>query len=636
MLVPLTLAALLGTVPSVGLIWHYPFTDQGTALVAGTGVTTMTSRAAWGALEPAPGYFTFDSIQKQINVARAGGFRLILILECNTFCSPLWLRARAVSAGEMVVGPDGKQGTLPTTTSAVYHAALTEFLEKLVTFLEVADRDHTVVAYHPGIEWWFPPEYRYAQADIGRFRSWLSARYADIDAFNARWHSHFDSFTSVVPPHVAFPDIFSKGRLGLREPVLTEPWPYDLAAASADWFQFWTATSASTIDELAAEVKKLDPSRPTISFQTYAWAAAGEWDYLGWSAFMPDEVAREGAHLDQLGLQLPISWGDPYQVTVGLDLVRKYGKEIHAVDLLDFTQGQAAGLEVMRRGTHAAIAHGAAAIDYCSWAGAGDYSFFPAWSPADIRTLVTEARQALTLSGGLKPEPEAALVLPYTYPGSPNDPSSFVGFYRLMETLHVTFDLVTPRELELRTVHLSRYRWVLVPDAPDMSASATEVLAGAPKLFATSTFRGHGPTLTVVPDLGRQLAFPLRRDTVAGDGPPMLDFRSENQALRASVAKSLGSLLQAAGTLPRVSGLAGGVSCTIMAGEDSWGLYLVNGGGKAVPAQHIHVRSAAGGTISAWADLASAASTISTDGDGATIDVPAFRTSCIVRVTPKP
>jgi len=47
MLIPLTLAALLGTGPSVGLIWHYPFTDLGTAAVAGTGVTTMTSRAAW-------------------------------------------------------------------------------------------------------------------------------------------------------------------------------------------------------------------------------------------------------------------------------------------------------------------------------------------------------------------------------------------------------------------------------------------------------------------------------------------------------------------------------------------------------------------------------------------------------------
>ncbi len=632
MIVPFLLAAMILAEAPVGFIWHYPFVDQGTTAVAATGVTTMTSRAPWHLIEPIPEHYTFDCLQKQLDVARAGGFRLILILECNPLCAPPWLKTRVAAVNEMVVGPDGRPSGEPSTTSAVYHTALCQFLGRLVDFLKVADPQHTVVAYHPGIEWWFPPEFRYAPADITRFRTWLSSQYGDVATLNARWRSDFTSFETVSPPRLTYPDLFRKGREGLCPPTLAESGHGDPEASSHDWFWFWAATAAATIDELAAEVQQLDPTRPTISFQTFAWATAGEWDYLGWCANVPDEVARTATHLDALGLQLPMSWGDPYQVTVGLDVVRKYGKPVHAVDLLDFTQGQAAGFQVMRRGTHAAIAHGAIAIDYCSWAGAGDYSFYGVWAPEDLRRLVAEASGALRLCEGLRADPEMALVLPFTYPGSLNDPASFVGFYRLLESLHYTVDLVTPRELTLRSVDISRYDGVVVPDAPDLPPLAIEALAGARKLVTTLGFPASSLQPVVVQDFGTTLASPLRRDSIAGDGPPMLDFRREDLQRRAELSESLRVALRQAGIAARVSGLPREVSCTLLAAPEGWGLYLINNAAEPLPPLKCHVRGTSSGRVQAWADIEPVACEIAVDKDGVQVSLPSFVASCIVRV----
>jgi hypothetical protein len=632
MVIPFVLAALVGADPSVGFIWHYPFVDQGTRAVADTGASTMTSRAPWALIEPEPERFSFECLQRQLDVARAGGFRLILILECNPFCAPPWLKAQVAAVHEMVIGPDGRPSGEPSTTSAVYHTARSRFLGKLIEFLKVADPQHTVAAFHPGIEWWFPPEFRYAPADIARFQSWLLLQYGDVATLNVRWRSDFASFETVSPPEVTFPDLFRKGREGLCVPTIAVSGQGDAEAASYDWFWFWAATAAATIDELAAEVKRLDPTRSTISFQTFTWATAGEWDYLGWCAVVPDEVAHTASHLDALGLQLPISWGDPYQVTVGLDVVRKYDKPVHAVDLLDFTQGQAAGFRVMQRGTHAAIARGAIAVDYCSWAGAGDYSFYGSWAPEDLRRLVAEASGALRLCEGMQPDPDMALVLPFTYPGSRNDPASFVGFYRLLESLHHTVDVVTPRELALRTVDMSQYEAVIVPDAPDLPPSAIEALAGARKLMTTSTFPACRLQPAVVQDFGRTLAAPLRRDSTAGDGPPMLDFRRENPRQRADLAEAMNEAMRQAGIATRVSGLPREVSCTFMAAPNGWGVYLINRTDEPLPPLTCHVCDAALGTIRAWADIEPAACDIAVDGDGVQISLPSFATSCIVRV----
>lgn len=609
---PLLLAAVLGAEPAVGFIWHYPFAGAGDELVARCGVTHMTARAPWAAIEPEPGRFEFGALAEQLALARAGGYRLVLILECNPFCAPPWLRRQVLACGEQVVGAGGAPDSLPSTSSPTYWAAVERFLGALTGWLAEHDRELTVVAYHPGIEWWFPSEYRHAPADITRYQA--------------------QSGTTVDPPRLFPPDLFRRGRDGLAEFELAAPWPHgDAEAACRDWYWFWVETAAATLERLAATVKRLDPGRETISFQTFAWATAGEWDYLAWSATPPVELARLAPSLDAIGLQVPLAGGDAHQISVALDLVRKLGKPLWALDLLDFTQGQAAGWPVMRRGIHAAVQHGATAINFCSWAGAGDYSFYPAWPVDDIAQLSAEALGALAAVAGLAPRAEGALLLPFVPPGPagvPNDPASFAGFYRLLESIPLTVDLVSFRELELGTVDLGRYPWLLLPDAPLLPEPVAAALRGYHgRLFATQPL----PGATLLPDLGRAYAAALHRDSFAGDGPPMILWRDFPPT---ATVDELRRLMQQAGveTTVTLEPHRPEVTCTVLRGDGELALYLVNRGVGPLGPTRCRLRLPPPRTLRLWADLTPAAGFVGRDGQHSLVYLPPFETSCIVRL----
>ncbi len=213
-----------------------------------------------------------------------------------------------------------------------------------------------------------------------------------------------------------------------------------------------------------------------MSYLTFAFAAGAEWDYVDWSAMRADRIARKARSLDVLGLQLPVARGDAYRVTLGLDAARRTGKPLVVLDLLDFTDGVRAGYEGMERATHAAVQHGASGMFYCCWNGAKDFNFHPDWPINDIRRLMSEATTATGIVRGLRVVPDGTILLPII-PGTPANKddrdrmaASFMGWYKLLQDLGRTVDVITPDDLAAGRLPVRGA--LLMPDCPVLSRAA--------------------------------------------------------------------------------------------------------------------------------------------------------------------
>lgn len=648
----------------VGFIWHYPYVKGGDSLVPQSGVTVMAGRAPWGVLQPGPGRFDFSTIDQQLALAREGGYRLTLILECNPFCAPKWVVDEVGAAGQLCRDAAGNSigqapfGGMPRATSPLFIKRQLEFLRALVAHLRVADPQHTVMAYYPGIEWWFPPTTRYGPEEAAGFRRWLAARYRTIDRLNRQWSVQYHAFAEVVPPEIDPADLFQKGRTGLGGVVPTAAGRSAAnPAAVADWSSYWADTAAATVNALAQRVKRLDPTRRTISFLSFSFGRTAEWDYTEWCGTELERVARSSPAIDILGMQLVASDGDPYRITAGLDLARKHGKPMWDLDLLDFARGVSIGPAAMRQATLEAVQHGARGLIYCCWTGARDFNFYPDWPMADVRAMVDEGRLALGMTEGYRPVPDAALVMPYLprpagpWQPHPNNPLSFMGLYKLLQSMQVPVDVVSYADLEANPRLLDRYRWAALPDAAWMPEAAVNALrrfsgrrgylmaAGRlPEVLETG--RPLAPPLRAdanVRDLGARYAGPLVRDNSAGDTPPMFTWgpdTPDRDATREQARRAIGRFMREEGIRPTVEVSEGGegVRCMPMTGKQGDLLFLVRAAGGAAAPMKLQWRTGRRGGLVAICDGREQPATVVREGEGCTVAVPPFARYCIVKL----
>jgi len=655
--------------PPVGFIWHYPFVDGGNEALGAVGADTMVARAPWGAIEPEPGRFELGCLEQQLQVAERAGFRLVLLLECNPFCSPQWLRQEVHSAGECTADADGSdRDHMPRAESPTFLTRQAEFLERVIRFVRERDTRRAITHYQAGVEWWFPHSFRYAEADIARFRKWLAVRHGGLEGINGRWRSSFASLDQVPAPRVTVLDLWRRGREGLAPVGLADPaqrGAIDLAAATADFDSYWQERAAETVEAHAARVRSLDPTRPIVSFLTLTFAYGAEWDYTQWSAMAPDVVARHARSTDVFGMQLPVAFGDAYRVTFGLDLVRKYGRPMWALDLVDFPAGVAGSQRAMAQASLSAVQHGASGLFYCCWTGAKDYDFWPTWPTDGIGDLVRTTERALVSARGMLVRPTMALIHTHV-PASPddaagwrNDPGSFMGWYRLLEELHETPDVVTLGELESGSADLGRYRWALVPDCAVLPVAALRRLAEYARSGGCVVWSGRVPEtdeagrrlpadavgwLQRVPhvdDLGRAYMGRMVRDSHAGDTPPMFPMPaadSEPPRLARECARIALSRLRPHGqpappfrlnpALPQVT--------AVPFEQRGWaGLFLVNRGNGPVGGLRVTVGGPAPRRCTAEVDgVLSACAPRRMGRDAFEVFLPGFELSCVVRWLP--
>jgi len=643
--------------PDVGFIWHFPFVDVGTPLVSSAGVTAMVARAPWVVVEPSPGQFDFAPLHRQLAEAEKGDFALTLLIECNPFCAPPWLRERVRAAGQAVYDGGGHMGDIPSTTSAVFAAAQRRFVRAAIAEVMRLDTNRRVTAYQVGVEWWFPDSFRYAPSDVARFRRWLARRHGTVDALNSAWGVRYARFADVPAPRLGFTgDIWKKGRAGLQPVVAGRDVPVGRGAKAAayDWASFWQETAADYVVSLARLAKRLDPTRRTVTFLTHSFSSAAEWDYVDWSAMRPDEVARRSQGVDEVGMQLPIAHGDPYRVAVILDLIRKYGKPMTVLDLLDFTDGVRAGPRVMEHGTLTAAQHGATGVFYCCWNGAKDFNFHPDWPIENLRGMVRTGRNAIEVTRGMRIVPDGAIVLPIM-PGAPGSEArrtrsmhSFMGWYRLLQGLHTTVDVLTLSEIEAGA-DLRRYPWVLMPHAPAAPRRSCARLAAYAR-YGRLICAGDTPSLD---EYDRPLVFPIHRarkvadhgaayagapvrQAEAGDTPPMVIWEGPGpdgaDALESARAELLPLLL----TGDRPGGLAfrnvpPEVTVTRWEGANARAAWLVNSGSSPASGVMIALPDARA-SVRLWLDGKRAEPC---RRSGAGVEAPPFRASCVVIVGPK-
>ena len=434
-------------------------------------------------------------------------------------------------------------------------------------------------------------------------------------------------------------------------------------AAVNDWTDYWYETAASYINSLSSLYKRLDPAKRTVTYLTFSFAFPAEWDYTQEDAISPDEVAIQGNDIDVFGMQLCAADGDPYRITACLDLMRKYGKPLWAVDLVDFTSGVHIGYPAMDKVTQSAIQHGASGLIYCCWhlPSVLDYSFYPHMDMKDVNRMLTDARAAIKLIDGMKIEPKVALIQPILSAspddrdGMKNDFRSFMGWYKILESMHETFDVVTLREIEKGAARLTRYEWLLLPDCAYLPRGVLSRLADFAKsgghLLTAGRFaefdelgRPQDPIETAkcsrvtLPDYGKSYTGTVVRDTHAGNTPPLFLWRKdtpETQRALAAARADLHRFLKSAkiNESVQLSPDDNAIRCVVFEGPRKLAAYLVNMSEKLIDGGRLKLRlKSAEKGVTVYADTKPVDCRHRTKGGTVHIDLPEFRTSCIVKV----
>jgi Beta-galactosidase len=261
-----------------------------------------------------------------------------------------------------------------------------------------------------------------------------------------------------------------------------------------DWLDFRYTAMAEFLDWFAAEIKHADPTRPVVTYLTFAFADPFEWDYTEHMAIALDYIARRAEHQDILGMQLASTAGDYDSVTCALDLVRKYGKPMWAIDLQDFSLGTGLGQAGLTRLSLSVLQHGGSGIQYYCWWGTPVYNYMDLGVPP-LQEMIGEVRSAADRLSGARPECDVALVMPrmplYRFlPEPANDWADLMGWYKLLVRLGMCPDIYTLEDLP--GADLSRYRAVIVPDCAYMPREVCGVLArregGRPVLITSGRF----------------------------------------------------------------------------------------------------------------------------------------------------
>ena len=216
MTTPLTLSSELPLVPgwATGTItlgcdynpeqWNESVWHDDIALMRELGVDLVAINIfGWAQLQPQPGPFDFDRLDRIIELLHAAGIRVNL--GTGTASPPPWLarlhpETLPQAADGTVAWPGGRQAWCPS--SAVFRQRALE----LVTAMADRYGSHPAVAlWHVSNELGCHNALCYCDESAMAFRTWLRARYGTLDNLNAAWGTAFWSqrygvWEDVLPP----------------------------------------------------------------------------------------------------------------------------------------------------------------------------------------------------------------------------------------------------------------------------------------------------------------------------------------------------------------------------------------------------------------------------------------------------
>ncbi len=228
---------------------------------------------SWARLQPEPGRWDFDWLDRVLDLLHNGGIRVDLATA--TASPPPWLphrhpEVRPLDERGYRYAIGSRQTWSPA--SATYREASLELVERIATRYG----DHPALAlWHVSNELGCHNSRCYSDDSAAAFRHWLTDRYGDIDGLNTAWGTTFwsqryTSFDEVVPP----------------APSTTFGNPAHLL----DWRRY---CSDALLDQFLAERAVLQRITPEIPVTTNfmvgmpGWAplsVMGDMDYAGWAA----------------------------------------------------------------------------------------------------------------------------------------------------------------------------------------------------------------------------------------------------------------------------------------------------------------------------------------------------------------
>jgi beta-galactosidase len=158
---------------------------------------------AWALLEPEPGTYRFDWLDRVLERLDGAGIRVDLATA--TASPPPWLSARhpeilPVDRDGRRAWPGGRQAFCPS--SPVYRERALALVEQLANRY----RGHPALAmWHAGNEYGGHNAYCYCDVSAAAFRTWLERRYGTVDALNqawgtAFWSQRYGDWDQVLPP----------------------------------------------------------------------------------------------------------------------------------------------------------------------------------------------------------------------------------------------------------------------------------------------------------------------------------------------------------------------------------------------------------------------------------------------------
>ncbi|CAA9464614.1 MAG: GH42 [uncultured Rubrobacteraceae bacterium] len=161
---------------------------------------------SWARLEPSPGEYDFDWLDRIISLLHENG--VMVNLATATASPPPWLAARypeslPVTQNGVVLHPGARQHYCPS--SSAYKERASELVRR------IADRykDHPALAmWHVNNEYGCHVAECYCDTSAEHFREWLRARYGDLDTLNEAWGTAFWSqryaeWGEILPPRSA-------------------------------------------------------------------------------------------------------------------------------------------------------------------------------------------------------------------------------------------------------------------------------------------------------------------------------------------------------------------------------------------------------------------------------------------------
>jgi beta-galactosidase len=451
--------------------WPEAVWEEDARLMREAGVNLVTVGVfAWSHLEPAPGAFDFEWLDRVLDLLHAAGVGVDLATA--TASPPPWLsrlhpEVLPVLADGTRLWPGGRQHYCPS--SPAYRQAAC----RLVTALaDRYGRHPAVVLWHVNNEYGCHVPACWCDESAAEFRRWLLRRYGTVDALNQAWGTAFWSqryadWEEVLPPR--------------RAPTFPNP------TQVLDFRRFSSDALLECYDMERAVLAERSPGTPvTTNFMGFFEPL----DYWRWAA--REDVVSNDSYPDPFDPMAHVR-----QAMAG-DLMRSLGRgrpwilmeqSPNRVNWRPWNAAKASGL--MRLWSYQAIARGADGVLFFQWrqsqAGAekwhsamvphGPVDSSPTWR--EVVRLGSELRR-LDAVADTRVHADAAIVLDWESWWAlelPSKPSADVRLldrieacYEPFHRANVTADFVAPAD------DLSAYRLVVVPNLYLVSDDAAENL----------------------------------------------------------------------------------------------------------------------------------------------------------------